>query len=197
MTPPGIHPKVSFEDFFGGITIFTPEQMLAVNGYGTNYWGWGKEDDNMRLRLLKANRWPPQQPAVRHHKHGYYFVHQPHPKEPEVWMKVTMLINNVDAVAQIRAHWVDGKLQYFGSHPDKPYKDAYIVSAQPELLNDFTTGLHTTAFQLQVGGGCLHHALHTTPQGVQPFGNATKFLVELHCNLDETPWCLADQQGST
>ncbi len=67
-------------------------------------------------------------------------------------------IHNV--YAQIRAHWVDGRLQYFGSHPDKPYKDAYIVSAQPELLNDFTTGLQTTAFELQVCWGgvwCAHH----------------------------------------
>ncbi len=83
--PPHKHPIFNIrQDFFGGITIFTPAQMLAVNGYGTNYWGWGKEDDNMRLRLLRANMWPPEHPKVKHHKKGYYFMHQPHPKEPEV-----------------------------------------------------------------------------------------------------------------
>ena len=28
------------QDFFGGITIFTPQQLRAVGGYGTNFWGY-------------------------------------------------------------------------------------------------------------------------------------------------------------
>lgn len=42
------------QDFFGGIVLFTSEQMREVNGFGTQFWGWGREDDNMRERLVRA-----------------------------------------------------------------------------------------------------------------------------------------------
>ena len=35
----------SAQDFAGGIMVFTLAQMRAVNGYGTHFWGWGREDD--------------------------------------------------------------------------------------------------------------------------------------------------------
>ena len=31
--------RCAMQDFFGGIVAFTPEQMSAVNGFGTNFWG--------------------------------------------------------------------------------------------------------------------------------------------------------------
>ena len=45
------------QDFFGGLVIFTAEQFRRVNGFGTQYWGWGREDDNMRERLVRAGGW--------------------------------------------------------------------------------------------------------------------------------------------
>ena len=27
------------QDFFGGVTVFTPQQLRVVGGYGTNFWG--------------------------------------------------------------------------------------------------------------------------------------------------------------
>jgi hypothetical protein len=51
------HPCVRLrwvQDFFGGIVIYTAEQLLRVNGFGTQFWGWGREDDNMRERLVRA-----------------------------------------------------------------------------------------------------------------------------------------------
>ena len=27
------------QDFFGGITTFTRQQLQGINGYGTNFWG--------------------------------------------------------------------------------------------------------------------------------------------------------------
>ena len=74
------------QDFFGGITIFTREQYKRVNGYGTNFWGWGREDDNMRYRLLQHGMFPPELPNIttswssRHR----YFEHQRHSKALEV-----------------------------------------------------------------------------------------------------------------
>ena len=72
------------QEFFGGIVVFTREQMEAVNGFGVNFWGWGREDDNMRLRLMAAQRWPPQQPPVPLQRRNFYFLHSRHEKAPEV-----------------------------------------------------------------------------------------------------------------
>ncbi|KAK9840809.1 hypothetical protein WJX81_006295 [Elliptochloris bilobata] len=54
VTPPGLHPKYSDNEvFFGGVAAFSREQIMAVNGHGTEFWGWGKEDDNLRDRLAR------------------------------------------------------------------------------------------------------------------------------------------------
>ena len=69
----------------------------------------------------------------------------------------------------------DGKTEYFGVNPDRPFKDALIVSSQPENFLDFSTGLNTTAFQIE---------------SVQPIGDlAVRYLVDLYCNRQRTPWC--------
>lgn len=56
LTPNWVHPKSTFEDFFGGILIVTAEQFQRINGFGTNFWGWGREDDNLRERLVAAGK---------------------------------------------------------------------------------------------------------------------------------------------
>jgi hypothetical protein len=37
--------------FFGGVTALQPRDFEAANGYPNNYWGWGAEDDQLRLRV--------------------------------------------------------------------------------------------------------------------------------------------------
>ena len=37
--------------FFGGVTALHPCDFEAANGYPNNYWGWGAEDDQLRLRV--------------------------------------------------------------------------------------------------------------------------------------------------
>jgi len=37
-------------DFFGGVTAFHPCDFDACNGFPNDYWGWGMEDDQLRLR---------------------------------------------------------------------------------------------------------------------------------------------------
>ena len=31
------------QEFFGGVAAFSREQIMAVNGHSTAFWGWGKE----------------------------------------------------------------------------------------------------------------------------------------------------------
>ena len=66
------------------MTAFTKEQFQAVNGYGNKFWGWGREDDNMRERLKRADMWPPDSPSVPKRGSRYYFRHSVHSKAPEV-----------------------------------------------------------------------------------------------------------------
>lgn len=51
----GLHPTYSYEKFIGGILIVNKFDYIKTNGMSNRYWGWGKEDDDFYLRLLKAN----------------------------------------------------------------------------------------------------------------------------------------------
>jgi len=37
---------------FGGVTTFTRAHYLKVNGFSNTFYGWGGEDDDMRLRCV-------------------------------------------------------------------------------------------------------------------------------------------------
>jgi len=49
-------------NYFGGVVAFTAEQFRAVNGFPNNFWGWGGEDDELRLRV-RAVRLRPTAPS--------------------------------------------------------------------------------------------------------------------------------------
>jgi len=42
-----------FYDYFGGVTMFSLEDIKKVNGYSNDYVGWGFEDDDLFLRCLR------------------------------------------------------------------------------------------------------------------------------------------------
>lgn len=44
-----------FDQYFGGVTMFTTESFKKINGYSNKYWGWGYEDDDLLLRCVKNN----------------------------------------------------------------------------------------------------------------------------------------------
>ena len=45
-----------------------------------------------------------------------------------------------------RTNAANGSSEFFFADPRRPYGDASIVSSQPALLRDYTSGLNTTAF---------------------------------------------------
>ena len=53
-----------------------------------NFWGWGREDDNMRQRLMLQAMFPPELPAVPTRTRRFYFEHQKHEKALEVLLHI-------------------------------------------------------------------------------------------------------------
>ncbi len=46
-------PRDIFDEYFGGVTLFPMKDFKKINGYSNKYWGWGYEDDDLRLRCIK------------------------------------------------------------------------------------------------------------------------------------------------
>uniref|UniRef100_A0A8C6M7T7 Beta-1,4-galactosyltransferase n=1 Tax=Nothobranchius furzeri TaxID=105023 RepID=A0A8C6M7T7_NOTFU len=44
--------ELPYKQIFGGVTAFSKEQFLMVNGFSNTYWGWGGEDDDMYKRVM-------------------------------------------------------------------------------------------------------------------------------------------------
>lgn len=41
---------MSYDQYFGGVILFTKEQVEKTNGYSNDYWDWGMEDDDLFWR---------------------------------------------------------------------------------------------------------------------------------------------------
>ena len=46
--------KCVYGEIFGGVTSLTVSQMITVNGFSNDYWGWGGEDDDMSQRIRRG-----------------------------------------------------------------------------------------------------------------------------------------------
>jgi hypothetical protein len=49
----------NYEEFYprylGGVVLFPKESFIKINGFSNEYWGWGAEDDDLRLRCDTMN----------------------------------------------------------------------------------------------------------------------------------------------
>lgn len=41
---------LGYDQYFGGVVLFTKEQAYQTNGYSNDYWDWGQEDDDLFYR---------------------------------------------------------------------------------------------------------------------------------------------------
>lgn len=63
-----------YPDFLGGVTLFSTTAFKTINGFSNEYYGWGCEDDDLRLRCYTFNV-----PVTR--RQGRYRT-LPHPTMP-------------------------------------------------------------------------------------------------------------------
>lgn len=42
-----------FDEYFGGVTLFSIDDFEKIDGYSNKYWGWGYEDDDLLYRCVK------------------------------------------------------------------------------------------------------------------------------------------------
>lgn len=63
--------KYSYYSFFGGITSISKKQILEINGFPNNFWGWGGEDDALynRIATVVKNIYAPNKGSVTEMKH--------------------------------------------------------------------------------------------------------------------------------
>lgn len=51
----GEKPRTIFDEYFGGVTLFPVNLFEEIDGYSNKYWGWGYEDDDLRLRCSEKH----------------------------------------------------------------------------------------------------------------------------------------------
>jgi hypothetical protein len=44
----------NFDEYFGGVTLFSNDVFKKINGFSNKYWGWGYEDTDLLLRCKTA-----------------------------------------------------------------------------------------------------------------------------------------------
>ncbi|KAF7244050.1 hypothetical protein EG68_10587, partial [Paragonimus skrjabini miyazakii] len=55
LIPAQLHPRYYwFKNYFGGAVLITRANFLQINGLSNSFWGWGSEDDEFRLRILRT-----------------------------------------------------------------------------------------------------------------------------------------------
>ena len=47
--------KYNNEGFLGGVISISQADFKSINGFPNNFWGWGGEDDAMRVRMKRKN----------------------------------------------------------------------------------------------------------------------------------------------
>jgi len=53
LSSPEYHPKYHYSKYIGGVLLMTLKTFELLNGLSNNYWGWGREDDELYTRLSK------------------------------------------------------------------------------------------------------------------------------------------------
>ncbi|KAL7639833.1 UNVERIFIED_CONTAM: hypothetical protein RMT77_009246 [Armadillidium vulgare] len=109
---PYMHDNDVFQKYFGGVVMLKESHLKMVNGWSNSYWGWGGEDDDMKLRIGKQNltiwRYP------KDIGHYYMLRHRSSPKNPIRYKQLEKAEKNMGKDGLNNLHY---KLDSIVKHP--------------------------------------------------------------------------------
>lgn len=53
LAAPWLHPIYHYANFIGGIMLMSSQHFRMLNGLSSNFWGWGREDDEFYKRIVE------------------------------------------------------------------------------------------------------------------------------------------------
>ncbi|KAB1283953.1 Beta-1; 4-galactosyltransferase 4 [Camelus dromedarius] len=100
--------RLRYSGYFGGVTALSREQFFKVNGFSNNYWGWGGEDDDLRLRV-ELHKMKIIRPLLAVGKYTMIFHKRDQGNEVNIerlglTAYSTLLINGPQGLTQTREH---------------------------------------------------------------------------------------------
>eukprot|EP00047_Mylnosiga_fluctuans_P019066 m.78274 g.78274 ORF g.78274 m.78274 type:complete len:374 (-) comp7959_c0_seq3:92-1213(-) len=124
LTPPAMHPKYHFRKFVGGIMLITCRTFTGLNGFASDFFGWGREDFNFGYRMRCQNitlRPVEMSPPVWLWRDGtqnyWQHLHNPevrprtmvrHPGKMNAYDRATGLNTTVFKVLQVKTQDIQG-----------------------------------------------------------------------------------------
>lgn len=95
---PALHPIYHYKKFVGGILLFNRFHFIQVNGMSNRYWGWGREDDELYVRMKKAglNVTRPEGVTTGNKTFRHVHIRQKRPRDNKRYFNQTVLTSRMD-----------------------------------------------------------------------------------------------------
>lgn len=140
LASPELHPNYHYPKFVGGILLMQSKHFELVNGLSNNFWGWGREDDELYMRMEEAKLKISRPTGIKTGYQTFYHIHDPARRKRD------------------RKRYGNQKMESF--------------------KRDRVTGLDT-----------LRYEIRSTQELNIDGASCTVLHVELHCDVEVTPWC--------
>ncbi|KAL3864202.1 hypothetical protein ACJMK2_005907 [Sinanodonta woodiana] len=98
VSAPGLHPVYNYPTFIGGILLINNKHFEMINGMSNRYWGWGREDDELHVRLKKAGLKVSQPKNITTGKQTFKHVHNTRnrPRDNKRYFEQSSKTNRMD-----------------------------------------------------------------------------------------------------
>ncbi|KAK3704746.1 hypothetical protein QZH41_009749 [Actinostola sp. cb2023] len=167
VSAPHLHPKYHYRTFVGGILMMSVEHFEKVNGLSNNFWGWGREDDELYQRMMEAGL-TIYRHGKKHITTGYNTFEHDH--DPEVRKRDYKRLFNQRKV-----------IEYFN---EKKKLKLFL-----KLLNLLHLYLASFRRDRKTGISNIDYEIMSKKELTIDGAPLTIVNVELECDYDVTPWC--------
>ncbi|PIK55740.1 putative beta-1,4-galactosyltransferase 7 [Apostichopus japonicus] len=77
LASPELHPNYHYKKFVGGILLMQSQHFELVNGLSNSFWGWGREDDELYMRMEEAKLKISRPVGITTGYESFYHIHDP------------------------------------------------------------------------------------------------------------------------